>query len=169
MILAFSCKTHCLYPSCAQRRVLDFDDWVVVEVIPGIPVVSCTFTIPKMLRIYFRFDHSLYPELSRCAWETIKECFQAAFDTITLVPGMITGIHTSDHVLNFHPHVHTVTSAGCFDKDGAFIKGLQEKVGTVDSESLGYRSALVSKVRRKNGSCGFYRRPGGDKEDTHPS
>ncbi|MGV8120390.1 MAG: hypothetical protein AB2L14_11565 [Candidatus Xenobiia bacterium LiM19] len=50
---------------------------MVEEVIPGIPVVSCTFTIPKMLRIYFRFDHSLYPELSRCAWETMKECFQA--------------------------------------------------------------------------------------------
>jgi len=52
----------------------------------------------------------------------MKECFQAAFDTITLVPGMITGIHTSGHVLNFHPHVHAVTSAGCFDKDGTFYR-----------------------------------------------
>jgi len=122
LVLAFSCKTNCLCPSCVQRRALDFGDWVVEEVIPGIPVVSCTFTIPKMLRIYFKFDHSLYPELSRCAWETMKECFQAAFDTITLVPGMITGIHTSGHVLNFHPHVHAVTSAGCFDKDGTFYR-----------------------------------------------
>jgi len=49
------------------------------------------------------------------------------------------------------------------------IKGLQKKVGTVDSENLGYGSALVSKVRRKNGYCVLYRRPGGDKEDTHAS
>jgi Putative transposase len=50
----------------------------------------------------------------------MKECFQAAFDNNALVPGMITGIHSSGKVLNFHPHVHAVTSAGCFDKDGTF-------------------------------------------------
>ena len=84
--------------------------------------MSGTFTIPKMLRIYFRFDHSLYPELSRCAYETLKECFQAAFSTNALVPGMITGIHSSGKVLNFHPHVHAVVSAGCCDKDGTFYR-----------------------------------------------
>ena len=64
LVLVFSCKTNCLCPSCAQRRALDFGEWVTEEVISGIPIVSCTFTIPKMLRIYFRFDHSLCPVLS---------------------------------------------------------------------------------------------------------
>jgi hypothetical protein len=120
MFLAFSCKTNCLCPSCAQRRALDFGDWVVNEVIQGVPIVSCTFTIPKMLRIYFKFDHSLFPELSKCAYETMKECFQAALDNDALVPGMITGVHSAGKVLNFHPHIHGVVSAGCFDKEGTF-------------------------------------------------
>ena len=59
MFLAFSCKTNCLCPSCAQRRALDFGDWVVNEVIQGVPIVSCTFTIPKMLRIYFVLSPNL--------------------------------------------------------------------------------------------------------------
>lgn len=69
MFLAYSCKTNCLCPSCAQRRALDFGEWVINEVIQGIPIVSCTFTLPKMLRIYYKFDHSLYPELSKCAFK----------------------------------------------------------------------------------------------------
>jgi len=31
-----------------QRRVLDFADWVVNEVMQGTPIVSCTFTLDKI-------------------------------------------------------------------------------------------------------------------------
>ncbi|GEM_PF-3557800 len=50
----------------------------------------------------------------------MKECFQTALDSTALAPGMITWIHSAGKVLNFHPHVHSILSTGCFDKDGAF-------------------------------------------------
>ena len=39
----------------------------------------------------------------------------------------------------------------------------------MDSKSMGHRSAFVSKVRGRDGYCCLYRRPDGDKEDTHAS
>ncbi len=38
------------------------------------------FTIPQMLRIYFLHHHELLGELSRCAYESLKELMSAAFE-----------------------------------------------------------------------------------------
>ena len=31
-----------------------------------------------------------------------------------------TGVHSAGKVLNFHPHIHGVVRAGCFDREGTF-------------------------------------------------
>jgi len=94
---------------------------VTEEVIDDtVPIRSSTFTLPKMLHIYFIFDHSLYPKLSQCAFETVKEFFQAALANEDIVPGMVIGIHTWRNFLNAHPHLHSLVSQGCSDKQGNF-------------------------------------------------
>ncbi|MHC9538482.1 MAG: transposase zinc-binding domain-containing protein [Vulcanimicrobiota bacterium] len=118
-LLAFSCKTKCC-PSCSQRRSLEFGERVVEDIIDDVPVRSGTFTIPKMLRPYFKFDRALYPKLSQCAYEAIRESFQAVLDNREVIPGMITGIHTFGNFLNPHPHIHSIFSQGCFDKKNTF-------------------------------------------------
>lgn len=79
-LLPFSCKSRCLCPSCDnQRRALEFGERVIEKIIDDtFAIRSITFTLSKMLRPYFRFDHKLCPRLCQCAFETVKELFQAA-------------------------------------------------------------------------------------------
>jgi len=102
------------------KRSLEFGEWFAEEVVDDVPIHSITFTIPKMLRIYFRYDQSLYCGLARCAYETIKEAYQVILDDDTIVPGMICGIHSFGNYVNFHPHVHAISSIGVFDTRGNF-------------------------------------------------
>jgi hypothetical protein len=45
------------------------------------------FTIPKRLRIYFRFDRRLLGELCRAAWQVVRQIYQAASAHAESVPG----------------------------------------------------------------------------------
>jgi len=56
MLLAFSCKGRYFCPSCHQKRVLIFGEWITEEILYPLPHRQYVFTIPKMLRPYFRFD-----------------------------------------------------------------------------------------------------------------
>ena len=58
-LLAFSCKGRYFYPSCHQKRVLQFGSWVADEVLAPVPHRQYVFTVPKMLRVYFRKDRRL--------------------------------------------------------------------------------------------------------------
>ncbi|MFH1453683.1 MAG: transposase zinc-binding domain-containing protein, partial [Armatimonadota bacterium] len=117
-LLAFSCKTRCFCPSCNQRRSLEFGELIADKILGDVPVKTCTFTIPKMLRPYFKFDHKLYSKLCRCAYETILEFFQLIFESEDILPGVVIAIHSFGNLLNHHPHLHGIITDGCFDKDG---------------------------------------------------
>jgi endogenous inhibitor of DNA gyrase (YacG/DUF329 family) len=78
-LLAFSCKGRHFCPSCHQKRVVEFGEWLCEEVLKAVPHRHFVFSIPKILRKYFLYDRKLLSCLSRCGWETLKVFFQEAF------------------------------------------------------------------------------------------
>ncbi len=86
-LLAFSCKGRYFCPSCHQKRVLQFGAWVTEHVLPPVPHRQYVFTIPKMLRVYFRKDRRLLGKLSQCAYACLKAFFQATLKKPRAVPG----------------------------------------------------------------------------------
>jgi hypothetical protein len=86
-----------------------------------VPHRQFVFTIPKRLRLFFRFDRRLLGELPRLAWQTVLEVYRAVLDRRDVVPGMVASIHTFGQVLHFHPHLHALASDGAFQPDGTFI------------------------------------------------
>ena len=60
--MAFSCRGRCFCPSCHQKRALQTAHWVSQDVCAPVPRRQFVFTIPKRLRIYFRFDRRLLRE-----------------------------------------------------------------------------------------------------------
>src|SRR2546428_5659267 len=117
-LLAFSCKGRYSCPSCHQKRVLQFGHWVTEHVLPPIPHRQYVFTIPKLLRVYFRKDRRLLGKLSQCAYACVKAFFQAALKKNQAVPGVIVAIQTFGDLVNFHPHLHTIVSEGLFAANG---------------------------------------------------
>mgnify|MGYP001575548423 CR=1 len=53
-LLAFSCKARYFCPSCHQKRVLVYGDWVEETLLAPVPHRQYVFTLPRLLRGHFR-------------------------------------------------------------------------------------------------------------------
>jgi len=121
MFVAFSCKSRCLCPSCHQKRILELGMHIVEDVCFLIPHRQFVFTIPKRLRVCFRFNRSLLKELPKLASQVVKEVYQTVLDRDDVIPGMIAAVQSFGELAHFHPHVHAIVSDGAFTNDGGFI------------------------------------------------
>ena len=108
-------------PSCHQKRVLQFGAWVADEILAPVPHRQYVFTVPKMLRVYFRRDRRLLGKLSQCAANALKTLFRAAGKDPKAVPGIIIAIQTYGDLVNFHPHLHALVPDGVFTPSGWFV------------------------------------------------
>lgn len=119
-LLAFSCKRRHFCPSCHQKRVMEFGEWVCANVLKKVPHRHFVFSIPKILRRYFLYDRRLLHELSCCAWESLKAFMQDAVPERKPLPGAIIAIQTFGDLLGFNPHCHILITDGCFYGKGMF-------------------------------------------------
>jgi len=119
-LLAFSCKRRHFCPSCHQKRVVEFGEWLCSAVLKKVPHRHIVFSIPKILRRYFLYDRKLLAGLSRCAWETLKEFYQFAIGEAEGVSGAAVAIQTFGDFLGFNPHCHVLVTDGCFYGEGKF-------------------------------------------------
>ncbi len=119
-IVAFSCKQRCVCPSCHQKRELLWAEGAGEELLEDVPHRQVVFTIPKRLRIFFRYDRKLLGELASCAWRALRLYLVASFDRGDMVPGGIGFIQTSGELLRFHPHIHVLMADGAGLPDGTF-------------------------------------------------
>ena len=103
------------------------------------------FTIPKRLRIFFRYDRKLLGELAGCAWRALKLYFDGTFDGADVTPGAAGFLQTSGELLNFHPHVHVLVTPGW-----RRLPTQRLQTGLSGSPSLG-RTSLPAQVFEKNG------------------
>ena len=124
----FSCKQRLFCPCCAQKRILSVATHIQQAVCEKVQHRQFVFTIPKRLRIYFRYDRELLKELPRLAWEVIKEVYQAVMNRTDVTPGMIVTVQTFGELAHWHPHVHTIVTDGVFTPDGSFIPFLEMAV-----------------------------------------
>ncbi|HPC33982.1 MAG TPA: transposase [Syntrophales bacterium] len=113
-LLAFSCKRRHFCPSCHQKRVVEFGEWLCVDVLKKVPHRHFVFGIPKILRRYFLYDRKLLADLSRCAWESLKIFLREAVPEKEPIPGAVIAIQTFGDFLGFNPHCHILVTDGCF-------------------------------------------------------
>ena len=121
LFVAFSCRRRCLCPSCHQKRALIMADHIARDLCAAVAHRQFVFTIPKRLRIFFRFDRRLLGALPRLAWQTVLEVYRTVLDRRDVTPGMIGAIHTFGELVHFHPHLHALVTDGAFAPDGSFI------------------------------------------------
>lgn len=120
-LLPFSCKCRHFCPSCHQRRVVEFGEWLCEEVLKKVGHRQWVFSIPKRLRVYFMYDRKLLAKLSQCAWNVLSMYLKQGTGDGHAVPGAVIAVQTFGDFLNFNPHLHTVATDGCFDSDGNFM------------------------------------------------
>ena len=119
-MVPYSCKSR-LCPSCTQKRVLLWAERCVSQVLQPVPHRSFTWTIPKLLRAYFRYDRSLLGKLARCSFLALRDYYRKVLDEDDIVPGSITVGQSSGNSVNDHAHVHSLATEGAYRSDGTFL------------------------------------------------
>jgi len=117
--VAFSCKQRCICPGCSQKRTLLFGMHVAEDVCLNVPHRQFVWTVPKRLRIFFRFHRDLLEQLPRLAWQSILQTYLALLGDDAR-PGGVLAIQTFGSLMHFHPHIHGLITDGAFTPDGRF-------------------------------------------------
>jgi hypothetical protein len=116
----FSCKTRGFCPSCQARFAAEWSVFLVDELLEPVPHRHIIFTIPKILRPYFRYNRKLINGLSRAAHRAIQTNVQFAFDEpVTL--GMIAVRQQFGEAARHHPHIHVLFAEGVWNANREFL------------------------------------------------
>ena len=117
-ILAFSCKARYFCPSCHQKRVLAYGEWVDANVLAPVPHRQYVFTVPRLLRLLFARRGALLGELCNIVERLFARFYASARPGAR--PGMILFVQTFGDLVTFNPHIHVLAADGAFDADGGF-------------------------------------------------
>jgi Transposase zinc-binding domain/Putative transposase len=130
-ILAYSCKCRLFCPSCQQKRVLLFAEWLDVHLLEEVSHNQYVFTIPKLLRPIFKYHPRDLGLLCTSAWQAIKEMFLEVASDPAALPGVVISVQSYGDSLNFHPHIHGIAARGVWSADGSF-----ESIPALDTQQL---------------------------------
>ena len=114
--VAFSCKKRMVCPSCSTKRSILFGE-KVRQIVKPFPHLHVTFTIPKILRGYFRRNRKLLKLLIQSANFAIEHYFHEALGMKDGYTGGIYCIQSHGSLLNFHPHIHSLVLGGILKDD----------------------------------------------------
>ncbi|MGB7297090.1 MAG: transposase, partial [Candidatus Aminicenantales bacterium] len=106
-------------PSCHAKRLEEWGEWMREELLLDVPHRQVVFTIPKMLRIFFKYKRRLLGSLCRAAVQALLHYFQATTGA-ELRPGVVASIQTFGQKINPRPHLHCLVTEGGEDGEGRF-------------------------------------------------
>lgn len=144
--VALSCKRRGFCPSCHSKRSVVWAEWLATEVLAEVQHRQWVFTVPKRLRLFFLYDRRLLGDLSRCAWETVRDLYRAGLGDRIAVPGMVVSIQTYGDLANWQPHLHALVTEGVLDRQGQFTPLAVPLAGV--AEELFRRRVVRMLVRR---------------------
>ncbi len=123
------CRLFC--PSCQQKRVLLFAEWLDTHILHEVSHNQYVFTIPKLLRPIFKYHPKDLGLLCKSAWQAIKGMFQEVAADPAALPGVVISMQSYGDSLNLHPHIHAIAASGVWSANGSF-----ESIPALDPKQL---------------------------------
>jgi hypothetical protein len=117
VLVAFSCRGRSFCPSCEKKRQLLWAEWLCEEVLARVAHRHVVLTIPRLLRPLLRRRRELLTELGRAAAEAVSELVRRSLGDDAR-PGVVVSIATAGDLIQWHPHVHLLTTDGAKMADG---------------------------------------------------
>jgi len=148
----FSCKVFHLCPSCDQKRTLLYAEYLVEDLLLDLPHRQFVFTIPKILRPFFKADKRLFGMVSRLIFTILSDFFTLAAGQ-KLLCACVVSYQSFGEFARFHPHWHVLVLEGGFTRYDRFVylplgadKGML-KVWQAAILSLFLRNKLIDQKR----------------------
>ena len=115
-IVPFSCKER-VCPSCGQKRLLIWCEWLFEKVLFRLRHRHWCFTIPVVLRPIFRKNRKLLGDLCSLAADTLTYYMRQLSGQPEASPGIVATIQTAGERLNWNPHIHLIATVGVLAPD----------------------------------------------------
>jgi hypothetical protein len=108
-LLAYSCKTRYFCPSCHQKRMLAYGEWLQQNLLAPVPHRQYVFALPKLIRPFFRYRRRHPGELCRWVAGLLRTGFKAMDPRGQ--PAFILYVQTFGNLVTFNPHIHALSLA----------------------------------------------------------
>ena len=122
LLVAFSCKSRGLCPSCAGRRMAAQAAHLVDAVVPAVPIRQYVLSFPFELSLLAATKPDVLRALARIFAEALAGHYRArakeAGTTRKTYPGALTFVQRFGSSLNVHVHLHVCALDGVFVDDG---------------------------------------------------
>ena len=92
-LVMFSCRTRGFCPSCHAKRIEEWGEWMRESLLRDVPHRQVVFTVPKRLRVFFKFNRRLLGELCHCALRALTRYLEVVAGS-RIRPGVIAAIQT---------------------------------------------------------------------------
>jgi len=112
LLVPFSCRGRSFCPSCEKKKQLLWAEWLREEVLLGVAHRHVVLTIPRLLRPLFRRRRELLGELARAGAEAVQELLRRTSGEADVRAGIVVSIATAGDLLQWHPHLHLITTDG---------------------------------------------------------
>ena len=119
VLVAFSCRGRSFCPSCEKKKQLLWAEWLREELLGEVAHRHVVLTIPRLLRPLFRRRRELLTELGRAAAEAVSELVRRGVGGDAR-PGIVVSIATAGDLVQWHPHLHLLTTDGGKTADGSW-------------------------------------------------
>ena len=141
----FSCKVFHLCPSCDQKRTLLYAEYLSEDLLLNLPHRQFVFTIPKILRPYFKSDKRLFGDVSKLIFSLLSKFFSLAAGQ-ELLGASVVSYQSFGEFVRFHPHWHVLVLEGGFTKHDRFV---YLPIGADDGMLKVWQTSILSLFLRK--------------------
>ena len=84
-----------------------------------LPHGQFVFTVPKILRLYFKYDRNLFEDVSRIIFSIIQDFYNESAPA-ALKTASVVSYQSFGDLLRFNPHYHCLVLEGGIDEAGSF-------------------------------------------------
>jgi ribosomal protein S27E len=119
-LLAFSCRGRWFCPSCHAKKVVQFGIQLKENILYPVPHRQYVFSIPIILRTYFKYDRKLLGKFCHCVNQSLLQFFRKATGLKKGNLGAVMAIQTFGDYVRWHPHIHVLLADGLFRENGVF-------------------------------------------------
>ncbi len=116
-LVAFSCASRGVCPSCNARRMVETAAHLVDQVLPPLPVRQWVLSVPKRLRPFLHHNPAIAGAVLRIFLRAIRTTLRDASPGAGPPIGAISFLHRFGAFLNAHFHFHVCVIDGVFSED----------------------------------------------------
>jgi hypothetical protein len=120
LLVAFSCGSRSICPSCTGRRMANSAAFLVDRVVPDVPVRQYVLTLPYELRKLVAFKADVLTAVARIFVESVFASYRARAKRSGVAAsqgGAVNFVQRCGSSVNLHVHYHLVALDGVFARD----------------------------------------------------